>query len=101
MCYLRGGSYKEIAHTIVNALAIESGVICDGAKSSCAAKVASAVEAGLVGMEMYRRGSEFIGGDGIVEKGVENTIRAVGDLARNGMRETDEEIIRLMIRQLA
>ncbi len=101
VCYLRGGSYKEIAHTIVNALAIESGVICDGAKSSCAAKVASAVEAGLVGMEMYRRGSEFIGGDGIVEKGVENTIRAVGDLARNGMRETDEEIIRLMIRQLA
>lgn len=99
--YLRGGSYKEIAHTIVNALAIESGVICDGAKSSCAAKVASAVEAGLVGMEMSRRGSEFIGGDGIVEKGVENTIRAVGDLARNGMRETDEEIIRLMIRQLA
>ncbi len=101
VCYLHGGNYEEIAHTIVNALAIESGVICDGAKSSCAAKVASAVEAGLVGMEMYRRGSEFIGGDGIVEKGVENTIRAVGDLARNGMRETDEEIIRLMIRQLA
>ena len=101
VCYLRGGSYEEIAHTIVNAVAIESGVICDGAKSSCAAKVASAVEAGLVGMEMYRRGSQFYGGDGIVEKGVENTIRAVADLARNGMRETDEEIIRLMIRQLA
>lgn len=80
---------------------LERQIAFNGAKSSCAAKVASAVEAGLVGMEMYRRGSEFIGGDGIVEKGVENTIRAVGDLARNGMRETDEEIIRLMIRQLA
>ena len=83
-----------------NALAIESGVICDGAKSSCAAKVASAVEAGLVGMEMYERGSQFYGGDGILEKGVENTIRNVGDLARNGMRETDEEIIRMMIKNL-
>ncbi len=98
--YLRGGGYDSVAHTIVNALAIESGVICDGAKSSCAAKVASAVEAGLVGMEMYERGSQFYGGDGILEKGVENTIRNVGDLARNGMRETDEEIIRMMIKNL-
>ena len=98
VCYLRGGGYEEIAHTVVNAVAIQSGVICDGAKSSCAAKVAAAVEGGLVGMEMNRRGSEFVGGDGIVEKGVENTIRAVGDLARIGMRETDEEIIRLMLR---
>ena len=85
---------------MVNALAIESGVICDGAKSSCAAKVASAVEAGLVAMEMNARGSEFLGGDGILEKGVENTIRNVGDLARNGMRETDEEIIRMMIKNI-
>ena len=100
VCYLRGGGYNEIAHTIVNALAIQSGVICDGAKSSCAAKVASAVEAGLVGMEMYGHGSEFYGGDGIIEKGVENTIRNVGELARNGMRETDEEIIRMMIKNI-
>lgn len=101
VCYLRGGKYKQIAHTVVNALAIESGVICDGAKSSCAAKVASAVEAGLVGMEMYSRGSQFYGGDGILEKGVENTIRNVGDLARYGMRETDEEIIRMMIKTIS
>lgn len=100
VCYLRGGGYDQIAHTVVNALAIESGVICDGAKSSCAAKVASAVEAGLVAMEMNARGSEFLGGDGILEKGVENTIRNVGDLARNGMRETDEEIIRMMIKNI-
>ncbi|MGN0822749.1 MAG: L-serine ammonia-lyase, iron-sulfur-dependent, subunit alpha, partial [Candidatus Gallimonas sp.] len=97
VCYLHGGKYDEIAHTVVNALAIDSGLICDGAKSSCAAKIASAVDAGLVGWEMYRNGSQFYGGDGILVKGVEKTIRNVGDLARVGMRETDEEIIRLMI----
>ena len=95
--YLYGGKVKEIAHTIVNALAIDSGIICDGAKSSCAAKIASAVEAGLLGMEMYKQGSEFIGGDGIVTKGVENTIKNVGRLAKYGMAQTDKEIIDIMI----
>ena len=95
--YLYGGKHREIAHTIVNALAIDSGIICDGAKSSCAAKIASAVEAGLLGMEMYKQGSEFIGGDGIVTKGVENTIRNVGRLAKYGMAQTDKEIIDIMI----
>ena len=66
--YLYGGGYKEIAHTVVNALAINSGMVCDGAKASCAAKIASAVGAGLLGMEMYRQGSQFVGGDGIVTK---------------------------------
>lgn len=98
--YLYGGGYEDIAHTVVNALAIDSGLICDGAKSSCAAKIASAVDAGLTGMEMYRRGNQFYGGDGILESGVENTIENVGDLARIGMRETDEEIIRLMIKNI-
>ena len=97
ICYLYGGRYDEIAHTVVNALAINSGMLCDGAKASCAAKIASAVEAGLLGMQMYRHDSQFYGGDGIVVKGVENTIRAVSDIARDGMRETDNEIIRLMI----
>ena len=95
--YLYGGKEKEIAHTIVNALAIDSGIICDGAKSSCAAKIASAVEGGLLGMEMYRHGSQFYGGDGIVTKGVENTIRNVGRLARIGMAQTDKEIIDIMV----
>ena len=95
--YLYGGKHKEIAHTIVNALAIDSGIICDGAKSSCAAKIASAVEAGLLGMEMYKQGSQFYGGDGIVTKGVENTIRNVGRLAKYGMAQTDKEIIDIMI----
>ena len=97
IAYLYGGGYEEVAHTIVNALAINSGMICDGAKSSCAAKIASAVEAGLLGMQMNMHASEFVGGDGIVVKGVENTIDAVSALARDGMRETDAEIIQLMI----
>lgn len=97
ICYLYGGRYNEIAHTIVNALAINSGMICDGAKASCAAKIASAVEAGLLGMQMYMHDSEFHGGDGIVVKGVENTIRAVSTIARDGMRSTDNEIIHMMM----
>lgn len=95
--YLYEGGFSEVSHTIVNALAINSGMICDGAKSSCAAKIASAVEAGLLGMHMFINGKEFFGGDGIVIKGVENTIDAVSTLARDGMRETDEEIIRIML----
>lgn len=98
VCYLRGGGFKEIAHTIVNAIAINSGVICDGAKASCAAKIASSVEAGMLGMHMYANNSQFRDGDGIVIKGVENTIRAVGKLAREGMKYTDEKIIEIMLR---
>lgn len=94
--YLYGGRAHEIAHTVVNAIAIDSGMVCDGAKASCAAKIASAVEAGLLGMQMQRQGKQFYGGDGIVVKGVENTIRNVGVLAAQGMRETDRTIIELM-----
>ena len=97
ICYLYGGSYEEIAQTIVNALAINSGMICDGAKASCAAKIASAVEAGLLGMCMNMHDSQFFGGDGIVVTGVENTIKAVSSIARDGMRGTDKEVIRLMM----
>ena len=96
--YLYGGKYRQIAHTVVNAIAINSGVICDGAKASCAAKIASAVEAGLLGMEMFRQGSQFYGGDGIVSKGVENTIDNVSRLASQGMRKTDAEIIKIMLK---
>lgn len=96
--YLMGGRFREIAHTVVNALAINSGIICDGAKASCAAKIASAVEAGILGMNMYRNGHQFFGGDGIVTKGIEPTIRNVSELARNGMKETDREILKIMMR---
>lgn len=99
ICYLQGGRYYEIAHTLVNAVAILSGTICDGAKPSCAAKIAMAVEAGIMGYEMMLAGQQFHGGDGIVTKGVENTIRNIGRLARDGMSETDREIIRIMLGQ--
>ena len=97
--YLHGGKYREIAHTVVNGVAINSGVICDGAKASCAAKIASSVEAGLLGMHMYLQGRQFLGGDGIVTKGVENTIDNVSDVAREGMKDTDREIIEIMLRR--
>lgn len=97
ICYLQGGRYREIAHTLVNAVAILSGTICDGAKASCAAKIAMAVEAGLVGCEMAKANKQFYGGDGIVTKGVENTIKNVGLLAREGMSTTDKEIIKIML----
>ena len=97
VAYLEGGRYDTIAHTVVNALAMDSGIICDGAKASCAAKIASAVDAGLLGLTMYKNGNQFYSGDGLVAKGVENTIRNIGSLARNGMADTDKEIIRLML----
>ena len=75
------------------------GVVCDGAKSSCAAKIVSSVEAGILGYYMFKDGNQFVSGDGIIKKGVENTIKAIGELARVGMCETDKEIIELMIRK--
>lgn len=97
IAYLKGGKYYEIAHTLVNAIAILSGTICDGAKSSCAAKIAMAVEAGILGYEMMASGHQFYGGDGIITKGVENTIKNVSRLAQRGMSETDREIIKIML----
>ena len=97
IAYLKGGDYDAITHTLVNALAISSGVICDGAKASCAGKIAVAVECGLLGHQMYLQDQQFKGGDGIVKKGVENMIASVGRLGREGMRETDREILRIMI----
>lgn len=96
IAWLNGGGYAEITHTLVNSLAVVSGIVCDGAKPSCAAKIASAVDAGLLGWQMYCHGTQFYGGDGIVKKGVEETIRTVGRLGREGMRDTDREIIRIM-----
>lgn len=97
IAYLCGGGYEEVIHTVVNALAIVSGIVCDGAKASCAAKIASAVDAGILGYNMYIRGQQFYEGDGIVTKGVEATLKNVGRLGKEGMRETNEEIIKMMI----
>ena len=96
IAYLHGGGEVDIAHTIVNALAISSGIVCDGAKSSCAAKIATAVDTGIFGFEMFRNGQQFYGGDGLVAKGVENSIANFARLGRVGMRGTDEEIILMM-----
>ena len=87
---------KDVSHTIVNSLAVVSGMVCDGAKASCAAKIASAVDAGLLGFYMYQNGQQFRGGDGIISKGVEETIHNIGLLATQGMRETDREILDIM-----
>ena len=101
IAHLHSGSLEDVAHTLVNGLAIVSGMICDGAKASCAAKIASAVDAGLLGWSMYKNGQQFYGGDGVVTKGVEATISNIGRLGRIGMRETDKEIIRIMTNQPA
>ena len=94
--YLLGGDYQAVAHTIDNALAVVSGMVCDGAKPSCAAKIAAAIDAGILGYELYCRGQDFLDGDGIVRKGVDNTIGNVGRMARSGKRETDRVIQDIM-----
>lgn len=96
VAYLDGAGLDGVAHTLVNALAIASGMVCDGAKPSCAAKISLALEAGFMGYEMFQTGHEFLGGDGIVKKGVEQTLANVGRLGGTGMRGTDREILRIM-----
>lgn len=97
IAYLLGCTYEQICAVFTNALAIPSGMICDGAKPSCAAKIATAVDAGIMGTQMVIRGKSFHSGEGIVCQNVEATIANVGRLASRGMRDTDEEIIQMMI----
>lgn len=97
IAYLLGGGVYEIEHTLVNCLAVSSGVVCDGAKASCAGKIAIGLDAALLGYLMIKNQQQFRGGDGILQKGAEETIRMVGRLGRDGMRETDREILHIMI----
>ena len=97
IAFLLGGGEYEIEHTIVNCLAISSGVVCDGAKASCAGKIAIGLDAALLGYQMIKNQQQFRGGDGILKKGVEETIGVVGRLGKDGMRETDREILHIMI----
>ena len=97
LAFMEGGRIIEVSHAIVNSLGMISGVVCDGAKSSCAAKISSSVEAGFLGYYMYKEGNQFYHGDGFIKKGVENTIKAVGKIATVGMCETDKEIIHIML----
>ena len=96
IAYIVTKDYEHVIHTIVNTLAVVSGIVCDGAKASCAAKIASSVDSAILAFNMYVRGQEFRGGDGIVTKGVENTIGNVNVLGREGMKETNDVIIRIM-----
>ncbi|MBE6969443.1 MAG: serine dehydratase subunit alpha family protein [Ruminococcaceae bacterium] len=97
IAYLEGQGYEVMSATIKNALAITSGMICDGAKGSCAAKIAASVTSALLAYQMAKRGREFQGGDGILKDDVEDTIAAVGTLARRGMQDTDKEIVEIML----
>lgn len=96
IAYLEGGREEVIAHTLVNAIAITSGIVCDGAKPSCAAKIAVSIDAAFLGYDMYQNEQQFYGGDGLVSKGVEDTIKNIGRLGAYGMRDTDREIIKIM-----
>ncbi len=95
--YLDGGTYQDVSSTLSNALAIISGVVCDGAKPSCAAKIATGVEAGITGYHMQKNGQSFKAGEGIVGNGIEATIDNIARLAHDGMRLTDKEIISIML----
>ena len=97
LAYLQGGDYDTVAHTVVNTVAMDSGIICDGAKASCAAKIAAAVECALLGLEMARGEHVFQPGEGLVKDNVEDTIRSVGRMGRDGMKETDIEILNIML----
>lgn len=97
IAYLYTEDYKTVMHTVVNALSIVSGIICDGAKASCAAKIASSVDAGILGFDMYRQGKQFVSGEGIVAKGFEANIKNIGRLGKTGMKTTDAEILNMML----
>ncbi len=97
IAYLLTKNLRAVNHTIVNALAISSGIVCDGAKASCAAKISMAVDAGIMGFEMFNENCQFYGGDGLVGIGVEKTIENISALGNEGMKETDSKIIEIMI----
>ncbi len=99
VAYLKGGGLDAIAHTLVNAVSVSSGIVCDGAKASCAAKIAVAVDTGIFGYEMYENGRQFVRGDGIVQANADAMVRGVGRLASEGMKKTDEVILQMMVRQ--
>ena len=95
--YMSGGSYEEIGGTITNTLGNVGGIVCDGAKPSCAAKIASSVHAALLAHYMSVNQKGFRGGEGFVESDVEKTIKNMGYIGKIGMKETDKEILNVMI----
>jgi L-cysteine desulfidase len=97
VAYLNGADYDVIGKTLINALGNVGGIVCDGAKASCAAKISSAVDAGILGYEMAKRDLSFPFGEGLVENDYEKTIQNIGRMGRQGMKSTDVEILNIMI----
>lgn len=95
--YLNGGDYEEISRTIINTIANVGGMVCDGAKPSCAAKISSAVDAAILGYQLSTQGKAFRNGEGLVKKDVEETIKSIGRMGKVGMEGTDTEIIDIML----
>lgn len=97
IAYMNGAGYEEISETITNTICTTGGIVCDGAKSSCAAKIATAVTAALTGWQMASHQRVFQPGEGLVTENVEDTIANVGRMGREGMRSTDVEILNIML----
>lgn len=95
--YMYGGSYQQVSLTIINTLGNIGGIVCDGAKPSCAAKIASSVDATLMAFHLSIQNKSFLPGEGIIRGDVEETIKSMGYIGRVGMRETDTEILNIMI----
>ncbi len=100
IAWMTGESYQVICDTVVNSIATSGGVVCDGAKPSCAAKIATAVEMALNALELAKLGRVFQPGEGIVKADAEATIKSVGRMAKDGMRSTDVEILNIMLERI-
>ena len=98
--WLAGNDYETVCRTIVNTLANVSGIVCDGAKPSCAAKIASAVDAAILGWNLSRDGKGFHGGEGLIKDSIEETIQSIAWVGRVGMKETDREILDIMLERV-
>ena len=97
IAYLLGSDLDGISHTVANAIATTGGIVCDGAKASCASKIATAVEAGILGYNMHIPDQDFQPDDGLVGDTPEDTISNIGRLGKEGMKSTNEEIIKIMV----
>lgn len=95
--YMYGGTYQQVSLTIINTLGNVGGIVCDGAKPSCAAKIASSVDAALMAFHMSIQNKSFLPGEGIIRGDVEETIKSMGYIGRVGMKATDTEILNIMI----
>ncbi len=101
IAYLKGSSYEVISRLISNNLATVGGIVCDGAKASCASKVAQSIDSMFLSLHMAEQGRGFEAGDGLVGYDVEETIKNFGRMAKEGMKGTDVEILNIMIAQKA